>query len=191
MSPQLHKAEQDIHIPALDANTLESTYVADGKSVFCDIDANIPAWLPPRIPKTESTAAAAYDLQQHLNNKELIEEFGGEERILEESTLTLGQVHYLLRNHQNSLLTNGFANLFFVNAEGQLHILNAKYEADEGKFIPYVYRIHNLYRSWSKSNKIFVREDCKDQIQTQMITANSPPRLCCIQIKHSKNNHKP
>ena len=135
----------------------------DENSPFGAIDSNLAAWLPERCPSTLQIQFASEMLEEHMNNQELINYCGGEQAIRESHLFTPQQIRYLaektLNESSNHLLQNGFSNLFFVwnDDEQKIYIVGSVFDKKISKFVPYIYRIRNLYRSWSKGNRIFKR----------------------------------
>lgn len=107
---------------------------------------------------TDSAVVESVELSEHKDNQELIHSFGGEESIIEMCTLQPQQIRYLAENEK--LQTNGFSNLFFVysDKEKKLFIVGVVWDKTIQKFVPYIYRTRNLYRAWTKGNRVFVKK---------------------------------
>lgn len=103
-----------------------------------------------------------YTLLEPLNNRELIDQIGDEGGILEKDIVSPPQIRHLVERQQKGekiLLANGYSNLFFVaNPERkELYLLGVVYDDTVQRWVPYIYRLRNLYRAWSRGNQIFLR----------------------------------
>lgn len=123
------------------------------------MDANIEAWLKDATAPTDKTVLQYYQLNASLNNKELVTQVGGEKNLGEKlvSFEHIRQVTERQLHGEDLLLTNGYSNLFFVSGKHSvIYIIGIVFNAKAKKFIPYIYRRQNLYRAWSKGNRVFL-----------------------------------
>lgn len=128
----------------------------EGK-VFGAIDSNLDAWLQEEWEATDEMEVVSINLKEHTDNKELINSLEGEEEILKK-TLQPQQIKYLIEN--DLLQKNGLSNLFFVYSqkENKIFILGVVWDESINRFVPYIYRTHNVYRAWTKGNIVFIRK---------------------------------
>jgi len=143
-------------IPNLPKSKVNEVFVEDDSSSFFSVDFNLSAWLPEDFDGTGEVEIKTQILKQPLNNQELMDFLGGEREIKTNYLFTPQQIRYLV-GQTDILLTNGYSNLFFVNNSdtNELYLVGIVYSQKEGKWTPYIYRLHNLYRSWSKGNQVF------------------------------------
>lgn len=145
-------------IPPLPQADASDIFLETEDSPFCEVDSNLVAWIPGVHGETASKAFRSQVLDAHQNNNELAELLGGSEEISRSDTFTPQQIRYLAEHsvHGGPLLRNGFSNLFFVHSvQKELYIVGVVWNAERRKFVPYIYRTRNLYRSWSKGNQVF------------------------------------
>jgi hypothetical protein len=145
-------------IPPLPEADVSEIFLETEGSPFCEVDSNLVAWIPGVHGETASAAFRSRILDSHQNNNELTELLGGSEEISRSDTFTPQQIRYLAERsmHGGPLLRNGFSNLFFVHSvQRELYIVGVVRHAERRKFVPYIYRTRNLYRSWSKGNQVF------------------------------------
>ena len=99
--------------------------------------------------------------QVFFRQLEFIDVLGGLEKVTHSYLFTPQQIRYLAKKSivDGSLLKNGFSNLFFLLSaqDKKVYIVGVVWNEDNLKFVPYVYRTENLYRSWSKGNQVFIR----------------------------------
>jgi hypothetical protein len=126
-------------------------------ALFGAIDSNLEAWLPEDWEETKNLEVGSFQLAEHKDNRELIDDFGGQKMIL---NITLQPQHIKYLATHSALQTNGLSNLFFVNSEKEnlVFIVGVVWDMSISKFVPYIYRTRNLYRAWTKGNKVFVRK---------------------------------
>ena len=147
-----------IQIPKTEKASLKEIFLEDEDSPFGAIDSNLQAWLQCEWDDTDGADVESTELAEHKDNQELINGFGSEETIMKKHTLQPQQIRYLAENEK--LQTNGLSNLFFVysDKENKLFIVGVVWDKTIQKFVPYIYRTRNLYRAWTKGNKIFVKK---------------------------------
>lgn len=145
-------------IPKMSLALLDKIFSEDESSPFGAVDSNLQAWLQKEWNATDDTVVESMVLNEHQDNQELINSFGGEEFVMEKHVLQPQQIRYLAEN--NRLQTDGFSNLFFVYSgkEKKLFIVGVVWDNTIQKFVPYIYRPHNLYRAWTKGNRVFVKK---------------------------------
>lgn len=125
--------------------------------LFGAIDSNLESWLQQDWKETEEIKIETIELEKHQNNEELINCLGGSHEILNK-TLQPQHIKYLAEN--DHLQTNGLSNLFFVYSEKlkKLFIVGVVWDKPIERFVPYIYRTRNLYRAWTKGNKVFIKK---------------------------------
>ena len=133
-----------------------------GQQFFGAVDSNIAAWLPSSLPFTPATEVSAFELKEPLNNQELIDAIGGLELIFSDHLFSPTQIVDLVARSaagEDILQKNGFQNLFFVfNTETeQAYLVGVVYDESISKWVPYIYRLRNQYRAWSRGNRLFLR----------------------------------
>lgn len=148
-------------IPPLEAATAADVFAESNESPFGAIDSNIHAWLSADYPATQECLIEGWILKEHRDNLELIEFLGGFDLVRKIHIFTPQQIRFLAEQpaDQSPLQRNGFSNLFFVSSlkDQNLYIVGVVWDESVGKFVPYVYRVRNLYRSWSKGNQVFCK----------------------------------
>lgn len=144
-----------MQIPELTATRLNQVFVEG--DIFGAIDSNLKAWLQQDWDKTSTIEIIPTTLKQHRDNRELIDDLGGEKEILKH-TIQPQQIRYLAEN--NALQKNGLSNLFFVysDKENNIFIVGVVWDKSINKFVPYIYRTRNLYRAWTRGNQIFLKK---------------------------------
>lgn len=153
------------NIPEQSGAYIKDIFVESDKSSFGEVDTNLGSWLPEKFPATKATSFSVYKLDQHLNNQEVIDYLGGEEKIIKDYIFSPQQIKYLVELTQESdsgpMIKDGFSNLFFVfnSEENKLYFIGVVWDISISKFVPYIYRPRNLYRSWSKGNQLFIRNE--------------------------------
>lgn len=151
----LHKnANSLINIPAQKEVLLDEVF---SQQIFAAIDSNLVAWLPEKFPPTSTAQIYSYQIMKPLNNKELVESIGGLEKIRSIHLFSPTQIKYLVT--QNVYLQkNGYQNLFFVSnpKTNETYLLGVVYDKSVKRFVPYIYRLRNLYRAWSTGNRLFL-----------------------------------
>ena len=142
-------------IPAQPKFKLNEIFVEG--DVFGAIDSNLEAWLQNEWRESEAIEVEVVQLDEHKDNQELINGFGGEQAIIN-STLQPAQIKYLVENEV--LQTNGLSNLFFVysDKEQKVFIVGVVFDKTIDRFVPYIYLTRNLYRAWTKGNRVFVKK---------------------------------
>lgn len=148
-------------IPPQKKAELESIFSESRESPFANIDSNIYAWLSGEYGESLQSPYKKHILDTHKNNAEVIELLGGLENIKSAHLFTPQQIYFLAKTSLSDgpFLRNGFSNLFFVLSDKDtlVYIVGVVWNKNLQKFIPYTYRIENLYRSWSAGNQIFSR----------------------------------
>jgi hypothetical protein len=162
---QLELAAQiTISIPPQPNQSIRENFNEVGSTIFGSVDSNIAAWLPESFDAVDEEVAKVYKLLEPLNNQEVVNVIGGEEEIIQKHLFTPAQIRYLAEQQQKgeigALLIDGYSNLFFVyNHEKQiLYLMGVVWDKSISKWAPYIYRLRNLYRAWSRSNQIFVKK---------------------------------
>ncbi len=145
-------------IPKLPASKLNEIFVETKDGLFGAIDSNLESWLQQEQNDTAEVDVEENYLEIHKDNQELIESFGGEKKIITNHTLSPQQIKFLVENQV--LQANGLSNLFFVYSkkESKLFIIGVVFDKSISKYVPYIYRTRNVYRAWTKGNKIFVKK---------------------------------
>lgn len=145
----------EIEIPPLKTARLKTVFSEEKDSPFGTIDSNLAAWLPESLPSSDGKTCTFSEFEIHQDNQEVIQLLGGEKQIKAQHLFTPQQIRHLA-SIDVSLQKNGFSNLFFVlGKEGTVYIVGVVWDKTIEKFAPYVYRTRNLYRSWSKGNRLF------------------------------------
>ena len=160
MEGKLAKLDITLEVPEIDKIGLSALLREDSNSPFTKVDSNLAAWLSDSEALSSKSEIKAFELAEHMNNHEL------QEALTSEvpnglNYFTMEQIHYLANQSLSSetlLQKNGFSNLFFVKStkDSNTYIVGMVWDATDSKFVPYIYRLHNLYRSWSKGNRVFV-----------------------------------
>ena len=155
-------SNNSITIPPLKSSSFIDIFPPNNDSFFGALDSNLEAWLPGNFKELPRTEVVIYQLLEPLNNREVIDQISNETSILEKDIFSPMQIRHLVERQQKGekiLLNNGFSNLFFVtNPERkELYLLGVVYDDMVQKWVPYIYRLRNLYRAWSRGNQIFLR----------------------------------
>lgn len=148
-------SQEPIALPALDKQKLDDVFISKSE-LFGAVDANIKSWLSNNVESSKETKVSSYELTVPLNNDELVVSIGGMEEIKKHHIFTFTQITSLVEDG-TLLQRNGFQNLFFVQNKDQLYLLGVVFDKAIDKWVPYIYRLRNLYRSWSKGNRLFLR----------------------------------
>ena len=145
-------------IPKTEKALLKEIFSENEGSPFGAVDSNLQAWLQDEWLATGKTNVESIELNEHKDNQELINSFGGEESVVEKHILQPQQIRFLAENEK--LQINGLSNLFFVysDKEKKLFIVGVVWDKTIQKFVPYIYRTRNLYRAWTKGNNVFVKK---------------------------------
>lgn len=147
--------QENITLPAQPEHKTGEVFVDTETSAYTEVDTNLEAWLPTSYPATEASTVTMYELTEHLNNEELIEELGGLEALSDNHFFCPQEIQSLLE--KDCFQKNGMQNLFFTKHHDTLYIVGVMWEQSLESFVPYIYRTRNLYRSWSKGNRVFVK----------------------------------
>lgn len=108
-----------VAVPAIEEFTVGERFVVDTSEKttvkISRIWDNFRKWfLDTRVPSTEATTLYKYRLQQDSLDSMILDYLGGEEK----AEITLAHVFALMRQQPNGengeLLTNGYANIFYV-----------------------------------------------------------------------------
>lgn len=142
-------------VPKLSSSILDKIFVEG--PLFGAIDSNLAAWLQQEWNEAEEVNIISNELNEHKDNKELIDSHGGE-KLISRKTLQPQQIKYLVENEL--LQKNGLSNLFFVYSvkEEKVFIVGVVWDKTIKRFVPYIYRTRNLYRAWTKGNLVFTKE---------------------------------
>ena len=163
MNRFLEEVESDPKvIPSLQSFLFTDIFPSGNDSLFGALDSNLEAWLPNKFSELSEAKVFRYKLLEPVNNRELIEQIGDESSILDKNVFSPAQIRHLVerqKNGENILLANGYSNLFFVtNPERkELYLMGVVYDETVQRWVPYIYRLRNLYRAWSRGNQVFLR----------------------------------
>ncbi len=160
MHPTLKQNDSRISLPALGACELTSVFTPE---LFADVDSNIAAWLPSHVHESEAVDMVSYQLLEPLDNSELVEAVGGMDTVAERCCVTPAHIRALVAecgSDEAILQRNGYQNLFFVTDPDTqtVYLLGVVYDPSVTAWVPYIYRLRNLYRAWSRGNRLFIPE---------------------------------
>lgn len=141
-------------IPSQEKTSLSEVFEEAG--VFGEVDSNLQAWLHDDWEETNAIEVDQIELDAHKDNSELINGFGGE-KLIQDKVLPIQIIKHLVTD--GMLQTNGLSNLFFVYSkkENKVFIVGVVWDKTIDRFVPYIYRTRNLYRAWTKGNRVFIK----------------------------------
>lgn len=164
MKYKFNSFKKSLKIPALAKGKSMDMFNQNRLSPFGQIDSNLAAWLPQNFEKTNKQEVFVYLLLDPLNNKEVVQAAGGKHYICNNQVFTPAQIRHLVekqkRGQKGTLLVNGLSNLFFVEnrKSDTLYLLGTVWDKTVHKWTPYIYRLQNLYRAWSKGNQLLLNK---------------------------------
>lgn len=111
----------------------------------------------------QASDAYTFHLSKALDNNELLAEVGAKTHIIQNHCFVPQEIVQIIeKTHKGSdiLLQNGMANLFFIynDREEKPYLFNVVYDNEVENWVAYIYRLRNLYRSWNKGNRLFLKE---------------------------------
>lgn len=115
----------------------------------------IDSWLPKTQQKCEGDVSVI-TLDKPMTFLEMAQEYLGstDVEVIKKHTLTLPMVEELISKHKDSLNTDGYGNLFFVESEDGVSV--GFVYRDSRDWNAHVYRLDDGYR-WSAGNRLLVR----------------------------------